>query len=164
MWGWEGASEITWRWDFKKICSLLELGQVADPRRRSIVGNVHWCRSRESPVGVLLANKLNPSPHYAAAATKSNQILGFILRDIVSRDRDMIIPAHSVKESISISNEGLFCCRIEEGNDKETHSHGWKLIRERFRLDIKRSSKPVVWHWLMKLLLTKCGNKCCKEI
>lgn len=30
-WGWEKPSKITWIWDYKKICLLLELGQVPGP-------------------------------------------------------------------------------------------------------------------------------------
>lgn len=39
---------------------------------KEIIGNVDWCRSRDSPAVLLLANKLKPSPHCSTAATKAN--------------------------------------------------------------------------------------------
>ncbi|PKU48836.1 rna-directed dna polymerase from mobile element jockey-like [Limosa lapponica baueri] len=79
----------------KDKCKVLHLGKY-NPGVQNRLGST-WLRSSsvERALGVLMDKQLNMSEQWAAAAKKTNRLLGCINKGITSRDKEVIIPLYS---------------------------------------------------------------------
>jgi len=79
-----------------------------------------------------MEKRLNTSQQFASAATKPNWILGFIHRDITSRDRDVIVSLYSVPARLHLEYCVPFWSpQFKKDADRleRTQRHATKMIK-----------------------------------
>ena len=91
-------------------CRVLHLGWRNPRHLYRLEGAVLESSSAEKDLGVLMDDKLNMSLQRALAARKANGILGSIMRGVVSRDREVIIPLYS---ALLRAPSGVLCPGME---------------------------------------------------
>ena len=77
-------------------------------------GAVLESSSAEKDLGVLMDDKLNMTQQCGLAARKANGILGSIMREVASRDREVIVPLYSALVRSTVSRYGAPSTRKTE--------------------------------------------------
>ena len=143
-------------------CKCLHTGSGNTGVNYEMGGTILSKTVKEKDLGVTLNANMKVSEQCRIAASKGNQVLGMIRRNITYKEKSLIIPLYKehvterVEKIVGRGNGGTILVHVGTNN---TNKEGTTAIVEKYRKLLKKTKQARLGQIILSGILPMCGNR-----